>query len=66
VKEEFEYYPHKISEDHWLIFKVNTYHYKEPSEIYQIKKWGGEMHCDCKAGHGCKHLLMIQPKKELF
>jgi hypothetical protein len=66
VKEDYEYYPHQIDEDHWVIFKVNTYHYKEPEKVYVIKRWGGEMHCDCPAGGRCKHLQMILPKKELF
>ena len=64
---EYQYYPHKINEDCWIIFKVHTFHYKEPDKIYVIKPdWTGNLYCDCKASGRCKHLSMIQPKKELF
>jgi hypothetical protein len=63
---DYEYYPLKISEDHWIIYKVDTYHFKLPDKIYRINRWGGAMHCDCPAGEKCKHLKMIEPKKDLF
>lgn len=63
---EFEYYPLKLDEDHWIIYKVDIHHNKNPKETYHINRWGGEMNCDCKAGGRCKHLDMILPKKELF
>jgi hypothetical protein len=63
---DYEYYPLQIGEDHWLIFKVDTHHNKLPTKTYEIKKWAGQLHCDCPAGGRCKHLQMIQPKKDLF
>jgi hypothetical protein len=63
---EYEYFPVKISEDHWIVYKVDTYHFKWPTKAYTIKRWGGAMHCDCPAGGKCKHLHMIEPKKDLF
>jgi hypothetical protein len=62
----YNYFPLQVSEDHWIVYKVDDWHYKYPDKIYHIKRWGGEIHCDCPAGHRCKHLSMIQPKKELF
>jgi hypothetical protein len=63
---EFDYYPQKIDEDHWIIYKVDLHHNKMPTKVYHINRWGGEMQCDCPAGGRCKHLAMIQPKKDLF
>jgi hypothetical protein len=63
---DYEYYPLQLGEEHWVIYKVDTYHYKEPEKTYTIKKWGGELHCDCPAGRKCKHLDMIKPKRSLF
>lgn len=65
-KIEYEYFPLQVNPDFWIIYKVDTWHFKHPDKTYYIKRWGGEMHCDCPAGHKCKHLLMIQPKKDLF
>jgi hypothetical protein len=63
----YDYYPLKISEDHWIIYKVDDLHGKLPDKTYHIQPdWTGKLFCDCKASGRCKHLLMIQPKKELF
>jgi hypothetical protein len=63
---DYEYYPLQLGEDNWVIFKVDTHHYKLPDKAYHIRKYGGVLCCDCLATGKCKHLDLINPKKELF
>jgi SWIM zinc finger len=66
---EAEYAPQKINDNHWIVYKFETQHWKSAT-YYEVIKGANGWFCTCKASHGCKHLKMvlneINPKKELF
>lgn len=71
MMEEYEYFVKTISDNLWIIYKVD-HHGKEPSNKYTVLKSRQYYHCDCPASAHCKHIDMVKeltdpkPRKELF
>jgi hypothetical protein len=60
---DYDYFHLKVKENHWVIFKVDTYHNKCHSAVYNITKERGNYFCDCPAPKYCKHIDQIKNLK---